>query len=76
MYKATELEKIFHEMIEVEFDLSCYLNVIAELEEYYDMENKREMSERVHFVKIALDQIRQKINSSLLKMDEYLLKNK
>lgn len=76
MYKATELEKIFQEMIEVEFDLSCYLNVITELEEYYDMENKREMSERVHFMKITLDQISEKMNSCLLKMDEYLVKNK
>lgn len=76
MYNKAELEKVFDKLIDVEFDLSCYIDIVTELEVYYDMECKREMSERTHFVKITLEQIGSKLKDALIELDNFLLKNK
>ena len=73
MFDTTKLDNIFDGLIDVEYDLECFLEVLTEMEAFYQMEDKQELEKRCHIVKTEVDRINKLLHKEVVAMDDYIL---
>lgn len=73
MFDTTKLDNIFDGLIDVEYDLECFLEVLTEMEAFYQMEDKQELEKRCHVVKTEVDRINKLLHKEVVAMDDYIL---
>jgi hypothetical protein len=73
MFDTTKLDNIFDGLIDVEYDLECFLEVLTEMEVFYQMEDKQELEKRCHIVKTEVDRINKLLHKEVVAMDDYIL---
>lgn len=73
MFDTTKLDNIFDGLIDVEYDLECFLEVLTEMEAFYQMEDKQELEQRCHIVKTEVDRINKLLHKEVVAMDDYIL---
>lgn len=73
MCDTTKLDNIFDGLIDVEYDLECFLEVITEVETFYEMEDKQELAKRCHIVKTEVDRINKLLHKEIVAIDDYIL---
>lgn len=73
MIDTIKLDNIFDGLLDVEYDLECFLEVITEMEAFYQMEDKQELEKRGHIVKTEVDRINKLLHKEIVAMDDYIL---
>lgn len=73
MIDTIKLDNIFDGLLDVEYDLECFLEVITEMEAFYQMEDKQELEKRCHIVKTEVDRINKLLHKEIVAMDDYIL---
>ncbi len=73
MCNTTKLDNIFSVLTDVEYDLECFLEVITELENFYEMEEKTELARRCHSAKNEVKNICGLLNKGVVALDDYIL---
>lgn len=73
MIDTIKLDNIFDGLLDVEYDLECFLEVITEMEAFYQMEDKQELEKRCHIVKTEVDRINKLLHKEIVAIDDYIL---
>ena len=68
------LQDIIEELIEVEYGFTSLSMVLKQLEEHYEFENKKELSQNIIIIKRIIDSLQMDMSKSIEKLDMYEIK--
>ena len=71
MYDRIEVEAILESFINIEYDIMCFLDVLIDLENYYDRDGEVQMAKRFHFVKTKTDELYNSLHNGIEALDNY-----
>lgn len=71
-----ELDYILGAFIDTDYSIRCLLQVMAALEEYYNVEEDKEQKNTLFILKRMLDSMEEDLQQSIERLDTYIMNSR